>query len=215
LIFQQVTDTVGYVRFGAKHPWLRNWHPTCVCCFAKSREGESMKTLTVVVLMSLLTEIVQIAPARGEWAKETTKRTLAESRASEGRQSMKKFTLVLLMFLAGAAVQMPQARSNQFKVNEAKIAQYKKWLDTMGPQGTQFWVRLDSAKRPHRLYLGENFYGADFQSQERFIDTFSNYLAGHPEKFMLIDLFDARTNDPVGEYGFGGFKLYSKPVASR
>jgi len=29
---------------------------------------------------------------------------------------------------------------------------------------------------------------------------------------MLIDLFDADTNEPVGEYGFGGFKLFAKPV---
>jgi hypothetical protein len=172
-----------------------------------------MKTLTLVVLMSLLTGMVQISPARGGLVKETAKRTLAESQASERRQSMKKLTLALLMVLAGAVA--PPAYSNEFKVNEAKIAQYKKWLDTMGPQGSKFWVRLDSAKRPHRLYLGESFYGADFQSQERFVDTFSNYLAGHPEKFMLIDLFDARTNDPVGEYGFGGYKLYSKPLASR
>ena len=74
---------------------------------------------------------------------------------------------------------------------------------------------LDASRwkpRPHRLYLGEGFYRADFKSQERFVDTFSNYLAGHPEKFMLIDLFDAASNKPVGEYGFGGFKLYTKPL---
>jgi hypothetical protein len=29
---------------------------------------------------------------------------------------------------------------------------------------------------------------------------------------MLIDLFDAETKQPVGEYGFGGFKLYPKPL---
>jgi hypothetical protein len=29
---------------------------------------------------------------------------------------------------------------------------------------------------------------------------------------MLIDLFDGQTNKSVGEYGFGGFKLYAKPV---
>jgi hypothetical protein len=29
---------------------------------------------------------------------------------------------------------------------------------------------------------------------------------------MLIDLFDAVTNMPVGEYGFGGFKLYPRPA---
>ena len=103
-------------------------------------------------------------------------------------------------------------RGNEFKEREAKITQYKKWLDTLGPQGSQYWTRLDARQRPHRLYLGEGFYSADLQSQERFVDTFSNYLAGHPEKFMLIDLFDADTNKAVGEYGFGGFKHYAKPV---
>lgn len=124
---------------------------------------------------------------------------------------MKKIIVVLLMFLCAGVVQSSPAQSDEFKEREAKIAQYKKWLDTLGPQGSQYWVRLDAGRRPHRLYLGEGFHRADFQSQERFVDTFSNYLAGHPEKFMLIDLFDAGTNKPVGEYGFGGFKLYAKP----
>jgi hypothetical protein len=125
---------------------------------------------------------------------------------------MKPFVVAfLLLFLAGL-FESPSSRGNEFKAREAKIAQYKKWLDTLGPQGSQYWKRLDSVRRPHRLYLGEGFYQADYQSQERFVDTFSNYLAGHPEKFMLIDLFDAETNKSVGEYGFGGFKLYAKPV---
>jgi len=167
-----------------------------------------MKTSVLVVLMFLCTGIVQTPPARGiEFAEGKAKTTLAGSRISERRQTMKRFTLVLLMFLSSGIVQAAPARSNEFKIREAKIAQYKKWLDTLGPQGSRFWVRLDSAKRPHRLYLGDGFYRADFQSQEHFVDTFSNYLAGHPEKFMLIDLFDANTNKPVGEYGFGGFKL--------
>jgi hypothetical protein len=117
----------------------------------------------------------------------------------------------LLLFLAGL-FQSPSLRGNEFKAREAKIAQYRKWLDTLGPQGSQYWKRLDASRRPHRLYLGESFYQADFQSQEHFVDTFSNYLAGHPEKFMLIDLFDADTSKAIGEYGFGGFKLYAKPV---
>jgi hypothetical protein len=117
----------------------------------------------------------------------------------------------LLVFLAGVS-QPPCVRGNEFKEREAKITQYKKWLDSLGSNGSQYWTRLDARPRPHRLYLGEGFYRADFQSQERFVDTFSNYLAGHPEKFMLIDLFDAATNKPVGEYGFGGFKLYTKPL---
>jgi hypothetical protein len=125
---------------------------------------------------------------------------------------MKAFVVAfLLLFLAGV-FQSPSSRGNEFKAREAQVAQYKKWLDTLGPQGSQYWKRLDASHRPHRLYVGEGFYRADFQSQERFVDTFSNYLAGHPDKFMLIDIFDANTNKPVGEYGFGGFKLYAPPV---
>jgi len=77
-----------------------------------------------------------------------------------------------------------------------------------------FWVRLDARHRPHRLYLGEGFFRADARTQEQFVETYSSYLAGHPEKSMLIDLFDAATNNPVGEYGWGGFKLYSQSVRS-
>ncbi len=127
---------------------------------------------------------------------------------------MKKTVVVVLMVLSISILVNTPAWGTEFKQREAKIAQYKKWLDTLGPQGSQYWVRLDSRQRPHRLYLGEGFYRADFKSQERFVDTFSNYLAGHPEKFMLIDLFDAATNRAVGEYGFGGFKLYSQPLRS-
>ncbi len=121
---------------------------------------------------------------------------------------MKGFAIAfLLLFLAGGFEPF-SVRGNEFEERAAKITQYKKWLDALGPQGSQYWMHLDASHRPHRLYLGDGFYRADFQSQERFVDTFSNYLAGHPEKFMLIDLFDAKTNKPVGEYGFGGFKLY-------
>jgi hypothetical protein len=181
----------------------------------KPERRRAMKTSVLVVLMFLWTGIIQTPLAWGiDLSQKKAQAASAGSRISERRQSMKKFTLVLLMFLSAGMVQTPSARGNEFKVREAKIAQYKSWLDTLGPQGSQYWVRLDSAKRPHRLYLGEGFYRADFQSQERFIDTFSNYLAGHPEKFMLIDLFDANTNKAVGEYGFGGFRLYAKPASA-
>ncbi len=121
---------------------------------------------------------------------------------------MKEFVIAFfLLFLAGL-FQPLSVRGNEFEERAAKITQYKKWLDTLGPQGSQYWMHLDARHRPHRLYLGDGFYRADFQTQEHFVNTFSNYLAGHPEKFMLIDLFDAKTSKPVGEYGFGGFKLY-------
>jgi hypothetical protein len=172
-----------------------------------------MKTFVLLVLMFLWTGIVQSQSAwSGEFDARKSKPAPATAQKSERREAVKKFVLVILMFLWTGVDQAQPAWGNEFKQREAKIAQYKKWLDTLGPQGSQFWVSLDSRKRPHRLYLGEGFYRADSQSQERFVDTFSNYLAGHPEKFMLIDLFDADTNRPVGEYGFGGFKLYPKPV---
>lgn len=126
---------------------------------------------------------------------------------------MKKIFAMALLVLSIGFSQNSPARADEFQKREAVIAQYKKWLDTLGPQGSRYWVRLDEKRRPHRLYLGEAFFRQDFRSQERFVDTYSNYLAGHPEKFMLIDLFDAGTNMPVGEYGFGGFKLY--PRAAR
>ena len=125
---------------------------------------------------------------------------------------MKKIIVVLLIALAATILQNVPVSGNEFKQREAIIAQYKKWLDRLGPEGSKFWVRLDQRQRPHRLYLGEGFYRADPRTQERFVDTYSNYLAGHPEKFMLIDLFDATTNKAVGEYGFGGFKLYPQRV---
>jgi hypothetical protein len=120
-----------------------------------------------------------------------------------------KIIAVIFLFLALGMVHATPTVADEFKKREAQIAQYKKWLDTLGPSGSRYWIRLDATRRPHRLYLGDGFYRVDFKTQERFIDTYSNYLAGHPEKFMLIDLFDAATNKPIGEYGFGGFKLYT------
>lgn len=123
-----------------------------------------------------------------------------------------KIITVILLAVSISLVQGVPASGDEFKKREAQIAQYRKWLDTLGPTGSRYWIRLDGQRRPHKLYLGEGFYRADFRSQEHFVDTFSNYLAGHPEKFMLIDLFDATTNKPVGEFGWGGFKLYPKAV---
>lgn len=123
-----------------------------------------------------------------------------------------KIIAAIIVALSLIALQGTPGFANEFKQREAQMLQYKKWLDSLGPSGSKYWVRLDAKQRPHRLYVGEGFYRADYKTQERFVDTYSNYLAGHPEKFMLIDLFDASTNKPVGEYGFGGFKLYSPVV---
>lgn len=126
---------------------------------------------------------------------------------------MRRIVLVpLVLVLLLSALQTAPAWANEFKKREALMAEYKKWLDSMGPEGSRHWIRLDSKRRPHRLYLGESFFRADLRNQQRLVDTYSNYLAGHEEKFMLIDLFDASTNLPVGEYGFGGFKLYPRPA---
>lgn len=109
------------------------------------------------------------------------------------------------------ALLIPQAALSQgnFKEIEARVAEYKKWLDQVGSNGSRYWVRLDSSKRPHRLFVAEGFMGADNREKEQFIEIFSRYLAGHPEKNMLIDIYDAASGKVIGEYGFGGFKLFS------
>jgi len=98
--------------------------------------------------------------------------------------------------------------AQEFKKWEGKIQEYKTWLEGVGVNGSRFWLRLDSERRPHRLYLGDGFKNADYKLQEEFVEIFSRYLAGHPEKHMLIDLFDAESGLPIGEFGCGGFKLY-------
>lgn len=103
------------------------------------------------------------------------------------------------------------AQAQQFRQWEAQIAKYRQWLEAVKSDSYRYWVRLDSASRPHRLYVGEGFYKADDHTREDFVDTFSRYLAGHPDKYMLIDIFDARSGKPVGEFGWGGFKLYPEP----
>ena len=100
------------------------------------------------------------------------------------------------------------AQNISFKEIEARVLEYRKWLDQVGSNGSRFWVRLDSSKRPHRLYVGDGFKQANATDQEEFVEIFSRFLAGHPEKNMLIDIFDASTGRPIGEYGFGGFRLF-------
>ncbi|HWP57499.1 MAG TPA: hypothetical protein VNL14_06415 [Candidatus Acidoferrales bacterium] len=92
---------------------------------------------------------------------------------------------------------------------EAKIKEYKAWLDLVRSDDYRLWVRLDGSHRPYRLYLGEGFSRVDSSSQQQFVETFSRFLAGHPEKYMLIDLYDNATGAHVGEFGWGGFKLYA------
>jgi len=100
------------------------------------------------------------------------------------------------------------AQSLNFKEIEAKVSEYRKWLDQVGSNGSRYWVRLDSTKRPHRLYVGEGFMRANSREQENFIEIFSRFLAGHPEKNMLIDIYDPTNEKWIGEYGFGGFRLF-------
>jgi hypothetical protein len=127
------------------------------------------------------------------------------------------FMSKLFRLLFALAFGLPFAatvRGDEFTVRAAQIAESKKWLDTFGSDGSRYWVKLDSERRPHKLYVGEAFYRARPQEQERFVETFSHYLAGHPDKFMLIDLYDEATKAPVGEFGWGGFKMYPSAVSS-
>ena len=100
------------------------------------------------------------------------------------------------------------AEITDFKEIQARILEYKAWLDRLGSNGARYWVRLDGSKRPHRLYVGEEFLRADSSDKEHFIEIFSRFLAGHPEKNMLIDIFEPATGKWIGEYGFGGFRLF-------
>jgi hypothetical protein len=101
------------------------------------------------------------------------------------------------------------AQNLSFREIETRIREYRTWLDAVGGSGSRFWVRLDSTKRPHRLYVGEGFEHANFEEKENFIEVFSRVLAGHPDKNMLIDIFDASSGRLIGEYGFGGFRLFN------
>src|SRR5262245_65465538 len=117
---------------------------------------------------------------------------------------------VIVFFLASAFLfsgavwaQAPDLRDIQ-----TRISWYRAWLDQAGASGSRFWVRLDSSKRPHRLFVGESFLSAETDAHEEFIEIFSRYLAGHPDKNMLIDIYSAANGKLIGEYGFGGFRLF-------
>jgi hypothetical protein len=118
-----------------------------------------------------------------------------------------KITLLALAFALLFPV-VSAAQSLSFKEIDARVSEYRKWLDKVGSNGSRYWVRLDSTKRPHRLYVGDGFVRASAIEKEEFVEIFSRFLAGHPEKNMLIDIFDANSGKPIGEYGFGGFRLF-------
>ena len=115
------------------------------------------------------------------------------------------FILVSACFFSPLA----SAQNLNFKEIEARVLEYRKWLDKVGSNGSRYWVRLDSSKRPHRLFVGEGFLKANAGEQEEFVEIFSRFLAGHPEKNMLIDIFDASSGKEIGEYGFGGFRMFA------
>lgn len=117
----------------------------------------------------------------------------------------------IMAILVASALLFPTpsfSQATNFKEIEARVREYKNWLDQVGSNGSRFWVRLDNSKRPHRLFVAEGFIRADAAEKEHFIEIFSRFLAGHPEKNMLIDIFDSATGKWIGEYGFGGFRLY-------
>jgi hypothetical protein len=123
------------------------------------------------------------------------------------RKLYRAFLVVAIFGLLLPAVS--SADGLTFKEIQARISQYKAWLDELGSNGAHYWMRLDSSKRPHRLYVGEGFMQANPGQREQFVEIFSRYLAGHPEKNMLIDIFDDATGNEIGEYGFGGFRLFT------
>jgi len=114
------------------------------------------------------------------------------------------------LFLASAFLfpTIADAQVVNFKEIEAKVREFRSLLDQAGSNGSRFWTRLDSSKRPHRLYVGEGFINANDEAKENFIELFSRFLAGHPDKNMLIDIYDGSTSKLIGEYGFGGYRLF-------
>ena len=118
---------------------------------------------------------------------------------------------IAIFILASACFFSPLASAQNFNIKEieARVLEYRKWLDKVGSNGSRYWVRLDSSKRPHRLFVGEGFLKANAVEQEEFVEIFSRFLAGHPEKNMLIDIFDASSGKEIGEYGFGGFRMFA------
>lgn len=133
-----------------------------------------------------------------------------------GRQMGMRGTVVGLFFLFLLSPCFVQGQD--IKTWELKTSQYKEWLDRLQGDTYRFWTRLDGSRRPHKLYVGEGFNKADLKDKEQFVEVFSHYLAGHPEKFMLIDLYDAGTGAAIGEFGWGGFKLFvgaSEPLQDK
>jgi len=124
----------------------------------------------------------------------------------EMRTSMGMKTILLASALLLPALSFAQNLS--FKEIEARVLEYRNWLDRAGSNGSRLWVRLDSTKRPHRLYIGEGFQRAEYQEKENFIEVFSRFLAGHPDKNMLIDICDSSSGKLIGVYGFCGFELF-------
>lgn len=116
-----------------------------------------------------------------------------------------------VLFLASAFLfsELAWAQTPELKDIQTRISWYRAWLDQAGSSGSRFWLRLDSSKRPHRLFVGDGFLRADGDAQEEFIEIFSRYLAGHPDKNMLIDIYDPNSGRWIGEYGFGGFRLFA------
>ena len=129
------------------------------------------------------------------------------------RNRQQAVTIVLAFVLLFPVVSLAQTLS--FKEIQARVSEYKVWLDKLGSNGSHYWLRLDGTKRPHRLYVGQGFMQATTGEKEEFIEIFSRYLAGHPEKNMLIDIYDESTGNAIGEYGFGGFRLYTVTVSPR
>src|SRR5689334_21439602 len=75
-------------------------------------------------------------------------------------------------------------------------------------------VGVAGTRRPYRLYVGDGFLKAESNYQEEFVEIYSHYLAGHPQKYALIDLYNANAGESVGEYGWSGFMHYKTTADS-
>lgn len=125
------------------------------------------------------------------------------------RSKVAMSALFCLALVFGAGVEAARGQTAQdFARWKAEVASYKVWLDKRGANGTRVWTRIDSTRRPHKLYVAEAFYELPHHQRIEFIEMWSRYLAGHPEKYALLDIYDAGTQKHIGEFGWGGYRLY-------
>ena len=107
--------------------------------------------------------------------------------------------MLTAVFLASAFLfpSFANAQAVNFKEIEAKVREFRGVLDQAGINGTRFWTRLDSSKRPHRLYVGDGFMTADEDAKESTGQTKHQGVSVHMRSNPIISPQQARKG-PAG-----------------